>query len=261
MTELDLCTLGAAQLNPETNIVTVQTLREFGEDGETEGLGDAPMMCALGLTAIPLGPSDEGHAEGIAMSPCGPYASGIVGATDTRCADVYGQCLPGDTCLHSTGADPATRSRVFCKENLIAFLIGNDAAIVFDREKKSYKFSAFGHATEISETNGVIMAEKDGAWLQLKGGKATIAASGINLSGAISVGGDAALPPAMATPLLGYLTALETLVGVIAPLLDTKLPPIPPPAPATPATIAMTAFLDATAALKAAIPATLTRVT
>jgi len=208
MPDLDLCTLGAAQLNPETNVVTVQTLREF-DDEQTEALGDAPMMCALGVTAIPLGPSDDGHAEGITMSPCGPYASGIVGATDTRCADVVGRMKPGDTCVHNTGGTAETRSRGFFKENCASVIVGNDLVLMLDRKNSKITITGFGHIFEMSSAQGVLMMAKGGKnGIQLKeDGSVTIWGTTVNLGGLTTPG----------TPATAVVMGPSGITGVPAP--------------------------------------------
>lgn len=236
--ELDLVTLGAAQLNGQTNVATIQTLREFGQDGETEPLGNAPNLCALGITALPLGPSDAGHAEGVVLSPCGSYTSGIIGATDTRCADVIGELAPGETAVHSTGEDATKRARLFCKENSLSLIVGNDTVFVMDRENKAINLTAFGHTFEISEGNGIMMAEKDGAWIQLKGGKATISGSSTTASGALTMGDATAMPMAKYPPMATYFAALQTLLQAFAVAIDLA----PPNVAATPATTAMGVF-------------------
>jgi hypothetical protein len=236
--ELDLVTLGAAQLNKQTNVATIQTLREFGQDGETEPLGNAPNLCALGVTALPLGPSKAGHAEGIVLSPCGSYTSGIVGATDTRCADVIGELAPGEVALHSMGEDPTKRARVFCKENSLSLIIGNDTVFVMDRENEAVNLTVFGHTVEVSKENGIMMAEKGGAWIQLKDGKATISGSSTTASGALTMGDASAMPLAKYPPLATYLGAMQAMFAAWAVAIDAA----PPNIAATPATIALSTF-------------------
>jgi hypothetical protein len=208
MPDLDLCTLGAAQLNPETNVVTVQTLREF-DDEQTEALGDAPMMCALGVTAIPLGPSDGGHAEGVTMSPCGPYASGIVGATDTRCADVVGNMKPGETCVHNTGGTAKTRARSFYKENCAATIVGDDLVLMLDRKNSKITISGFGHVFEMSVAQGIVMMAKggkNGIRLQ-EDGSVSIWGTSVNLGGMTAPG----------TPATAVIMGPSGMTGVPAP--------------------------------------------
>jgi hypothetical protein len=249
MTDFDVCTLGAATLNDVTKVITVEISREFGLDGEFEPIGSAPLMQALGVSSLPVGPSDDGHADGIIMSPCGSYNAAIVGASDTRCADVYGELLPGDTCLHSTGPDSANRSRVFCKDGVLALLVGNDATMVFDRPNKTVSVVAFGHAVEVSDANGIYLAESGGSSLRLSGGEAVLAASSLNLAGAVSIGNAAAQPIALAAPIASYFAALEALLGTIAAATQPSTAP------------AVAAFISSTAAAKAAMAAIFSKAT
>jgi hypothetical protein len=225
MSELDICTISDAKLNGETNVLTVEPSRETGLDGEREPVGTAaPMVQCLGVTSVPADPSAEGHAEGVVMSPCGPYTSAVVGGTDTRCADVVGQMTKGDTALHGTHAAADKRAAVFCKENLLAILVGKDTAIVVDRGSGAITINdASGNQIEMSADNGIMLVEQGGAWLQLKGGAITMAQSGLNLAGAVSIGDATAMPivkmPAMTTytgALATLLTALDTYCAGVA---------------------------------------------
>jgi hypothetical protein len=79
------------------------------------------------------------------------------------------------------------------------------------------------------------------AYFEADGDKANINGNA-KVLGSLGVGGAAGvIPAALATPLIGYLTALETLLGTVAGAT------VPTTAPA------VAAFLGATAALKAAI--------
>jgi len=254
-TDFDICTMGEATLNAQTNVLTVKLSQEVGLDGDSEPKGAAPMFQCLGVTAIPNPPDDKGHAEGVVMMPCGPYVSGIVGGVDTRCAEVVGKMTKGDTCLHGTHSDPDVRARVFCKENLLAVLVGNDTAIVVDRGSGAITINdASGNQFEMSEANGIYMGESGGAWMQLKDGKITQGQSGLTLAGAVNIGDATAMPVAHSVPLITYMTALEVLLTTIATNLDLKL--VPTPGVTVPAVAAFTAAM---VAVKAMLPTIFTK--
>jgi hypothetical protein len=240
--DIDICTLGETALNAQTNVMTVKLSREVGLDGDSEPCGVAPMFQCLGVTSIPAPPDDKGHAEGLVMMPCGPYVSGIVGGNDTRSASVVGQMTVGDTCLHGTHSDPDVRARVFCKDNLLAVLVGNDTAIVVDRGSKAITINdASGNQFEMSDANGIYMGEAGGAWMQLKAGKITQGQSGLTLAGAVNIGDATAMPIAHSVPLISYMVALEVLLTTIATNLDIKL--VPTPGVTVPAVAAFTAAM------------------
>jgi len=244
MADFDVCTLGAATLNSETKVATCEVSREFGVDGDYEPIGTAPFLMALGLTALPMGPSNDGHAEGVIMSPCGPHNAAIVGATDTRCADVYGEMEPGDTCVHSTGSDSANRARLFCKNGNVALLVGNDVVFVMDRTNSVISLAGFGHSVEISAGNGVLLAESGGACIQMKGGAINAMTTGMTIAGACTLGDATAQPLAKMTALLAYMTALEAVLTAIS-------------AATTPATSAAVAtFISSMASVKTAMATT-----
>lgn len=209
MAEYDVCTLGAATRNSETNVVTVEVSRETGLDGEAEPMGTAPMLMAVGLTALPAGPSDTGHAEGVLLSPCGPYTAAIVGGTDSRCADVIGLMKAGETCAHNTGGTPETRARTFYKENCISSIVGNDLMLILDRKNEKIVITGFGHIFEMSKAQGVIMGAKGGTnGIQLKeDGSVTIWGSVVNIGGLTTAG----------TPATSVLMGPAGMAGVPAP--------------------------------------------
>lgn len=220
MSEFDICTISDAKLNGETNVLTVEPSRETGVDDEREPVGtEAPIVQCLGVTSVPADPTAEGHAEGVVMSPCGPYTSAVVGGTDTRCADVVGQMTKGDTALHGTHAAADKRAAVFCKENLLAILVGKDTAIVVDRGSGAITINdANGNQIEMSADNGIMLVEQGGAWLQLKDGAITMAQTGLNLAGAVSIGNATAMPiakAAEAAALVGFILTAIT-AGVTA---------------------------------------------
>ena len=241
MAEFDVCTLGAATLNSQTKVVTVELSRETGLDGEGEPMGTAPMLMALGHAALPIGPDDKGHAEGVLLSPCGPYTAAIIGANDTRSASVYGELAPGETAIFSTGADATKRARVFCKEDSLSLLVGNDTLILVDRKNKAINISGFGHTVEISDANGILLAESGGACLRMTGGKLTVLAGGSTFAGACTFGDVSAMPLTKVTPLVSYMTALEALLTTIGGATT------PPTAPA------VAAFTAAMATVKTAM--------
>lgn len=244
MTDFDICTMGKTTLNAQTNVATVEVYRETGLDGEKEPSIQAPLFQCLGVTAIPEEPSEEGHAEGVVMQPCGPYVAGVIGGSDTRCADVFGKMKKGDTTLHGTHKDKTKRARVFCKENLIAILVGNDTSIVLDRGTGAFTINdKNGNQIEMSAANGIYMGEAGGAWIQLKDGKITQGQSGLTLAGAVTIGDATAMPIAHSVPLITYMTALEILLTTIATNLDLKL--VPTPGVTVPAVAAFTASMVA----------------
>jgi len=96
----------------------------------------------------------------------------IVGGRDPRSGDVVAQLGPGETCLHSTGA--GFESRVFCKDQLLALVVGGDLAFLMDRQNKKVQLAAFGHFFEMSADQGICFAESGGAALVLHDGKAVL---------------------------------------------------------------------------------------
>lgn len=256
----DLYTAGASRVvNPDgtyTSPVCKMSLEVDAENGTREDMGEMPLMQALGLTALPAPPDDSGQAELVALEGVGGFTACAVGGRDTRCADVAGELAPGETCLHNTGGAAANRARVFCKDNHLSLLVGNDLTFILDRESESVSLAAFGHTIEVSKDNGILLGESGGAWFHLQDGEATLSAGGLNLAGAVSIGNATAQPVALATPITAYFTALEVLLAGLATAIDAKLAPSPGVSAG-----AVTAFIGSTAALKAQLVALFTKAT
>lgn len=206
MPEFDVCTMGAATLNAETNVLTVELSNESGLDGDNEPLGTAPMMSCLGVTALPAGPSGTGHADAVVMRPCGPYVAGIIGGSDTRSADVIGQLKPGETAVHNTGGSAAKRSRAFFKEDCASIIVGNDLVLMLDRKNSKITITGFGSIFEMSAAQGITMMTKGGkaAIHIMENGTIDIMAPTINLGGA-------SLP---ATPATAVLCGVSGMTGI-----------------------------------------------
>lgn len=232
----DIYTLGAARVTDASgsNILPVVKLQleVDPESGDAEDFGEVPLMPCLGLTALPAPPDDDGRAEGLAIEGVGGFTAVVAGARDARCVDVVAQLQPGETALHNTGGDQDKRSRVFCKENLVALLVGDDSTFVIDRGQK-YAILAIPEAGqfELSKANGFMVADTSGAGITIKDGKMTLNAGQVSLPGGLHVGGAAAEPLVKVSGLLAYLSALEVLLTTLATQIDAKVPSTPPVVP------------------------------
>jgi hypothetical protein len=170
----DIIWLGDASVDAETALPVAQAVIPAGdEEGDVENLGELDMFNGLGITALPAPKTDDGVAEGVLLRNVGGSDGAIVGARDARSADVVAELGPGETCLHSTGPDYG--SRVFCKEDLVAIVVGDDTVVTIDRAAKQINIAGFGHVFEMSKEQGVVISESGGANLIMKGGVITLA--------------------------------------------------------------------------------------
>jgi hypothetical protein len=198
---MDLCTLGASTVVNATGqygLARASCQRLIDDDAPNaekgEDLGEMPIGCALGLTALPAPPDASGAAEGIYERDVGGFGAVVVAGWDARAREVAGQMSPGDTCLHGTHSDATKRAKVFCKSNHLSLLVGNDVAVVIEREndpansrKPSVKINAFGQSFEMSAENGILLAGDGGAYIQIKGGSIAIVGNvALGNSGAIA---------------------------------------------------------------------------
>ncbi len=198
----DIVDIGSSKLDPDTNVLLVQAkAAQMGDDeDDAPGYDDTPVYGQLGLQARPYHKTNEGNAQAIVDTSL-PGTSGVITAMrDARAASakVVEELGEGETALHATG--PGFDSRVFCKEQMVAVMVGDDVAIVADRENKVVSVTAFGHHFELSDRNGISMVA-DGAGIQIKGGTVCI-------TGQVVLGGR--------TPTLPVLAGASGPAGVAA---------------------------------------------
>jgi hypothetical protein len=187
----DLLDIGAAKLDPRTNALLVQakTTQVSADADDAPDIGDAPMMCALGVTAFPYPADEHGNAQGIKSDV--PGTDGIItAARDTRTATVTAELGPGETCVHSTG--PEFDSRLFLKDKLAAIVVSDSMSVVIDEKNQKITISCFGAHIEASKDGGCYMSS-GGAMIQVKDGVCTI-------TGQVVLGGRNPIQPLLMGP-------------------------------------------------------------
>jgi hypothetical protein len=201
----DWCTLGSSSLDESTNSLLVQCKAAALGSDEAPDYGDTPIACALGVTARPAPADDRGAAEALVDTGV-PGLDGVVtAARDTRSADVVANLGPGETALHSTGKD--FDSRVFCKDQILALVIGDDLVMVMDRKEKKISIAGFGLAFEMSEKQGIVLSD-GGAGIQIKDGT-------VSITGQVVLGGRSPV---------GFIHYSPAAVPVVGGVGGTSLP-------------------------------------
>lgn len=203
----DILDIGASRLDPDTNEIKIQAKSApIGNDpDDAPGFDDIPMIGQLGVSARPWPRTEEGAAQCVVDTDLPGTNGWATCARDQRksAAAVVEQLGEGETAVHSTG--PGFDSRTFHKDQLWAAMVGDDCAIVIDREDKKITISGFGFHWEISEQNGACMFDDTGAGIQIKGGV-------ICLTGQIVLGGRTPIGPVAwsLTPVVGAAPGTTT---------------------------------------------------
>lgn len=176
----EIVDIGAASRDPKTNEILVQAKgSQVGESPEdAPALDAAPLFGALGLFAIPWRADGRGNAQGLKQEVPG-HNGAVTNIRDARSAGVVEELSEGETAIGSTG--PGFDSRVFLKKQLAAIMVGDDVALVLDRENQRNTLTAYGLHIEQSAANGIVLTT-GGATVQIKDGV-------IILSGQIMLGG------------------------------------------------------------------------
>lgn len=206
----DLVDIGSSVLDPDTNVLLVQAkAAQMGDDeNDAPGYDDTQTYGQLGVTARPYPKTAEGNVQGVIDTSLPGTNGAVTAMRDAReaAAKVVEELGEGETALHSTG--PGFDARVFCKEQMVATMVGDDCAVVLDRTEKKYTISCFGHVVEVSEANGISLVA-DGAGIQIKDGMVII-------TGKVVLGGRSPVFPVQSgpTPVAGVTGASTPALGV-----------------------------------------------
>lgn len=152
---LDIVTLGASSLDPDTNAVLVQAAQPVTDDSDAENFGEVPLIQCLGVTAMPYPTSAEGRCEGIVAGGIGGLDGCVLGARDTRTAKIAGNLKPGDTVVHSTGPQQAAQLQLK-EEKRQAVLVtrgsdGKQILLSLDGKNDKVTVAAFGGVFEMTK--------------------------------------------------------------------------------------------------------------
>lgn len=194
------CTAGAIALDPESNTLLVQCKGSVisEDDANVEDYGQAPIMCALGVTAAPYQATPEGAVEMVVETGISGIDGVIIAARDTRNAAIVGALKPGDTVVHTTGPKQSAQLQLK-EEKQIAALLTKDGgkktmAVILDGTNNKLQITARGALFEIDDSGDVSITGKGGAGIMFKGDK-------VHFGGTVNLG--AGNPPGftlMASP-------------------------------------------------------------
>lgn len=170
------CQLGASSVKDGSVYVRCKG-PAIDEDGTAPDYGDVPLMCALGVSAVPYPPTKEGYAEGVGIREIPGLDCVVPAARDTRSAKIVGALQAGDTCVHSTGPQQAAMC-IFKEEKRVAAILsktesGKTMMLALDGTEETIQIAhPSGSFFEMS---------KDGKVSLLSSGGAGILADGANL--------------------------------------------------------------------------------
>jgi len=193
--------LGAAELDQKTKTLYVQcTGAPVGDGNAKPDYGRAPMMCALGLIAMPAPANENGAAEGLVDEDILGLDGAVIASRDARMSDVVGKMKPGDTVLTTTGAQHAACIHLKEEERQVAHITkdsrGRTMMALLDGKNDKVQISACGAHIEITPDGNIILSSAAGNGLLIDG-------SGFHVIGKLTNG----------TPVPGLSVALCTPAG------------------------------------------------
>lgn len=219
MSDYDVCQINTAKLSDDTKVPLIQATVPITGPDDYETFGEVASYQALGITALPYAPTDDGHAEGIILRDVGNLNGAIVGARDSRCAGVVNTMQAGDTVLHSCDPKAKAQVRVHANRQIAMVTEGTDGKTMLqllDGKNDKITITAFGGLIEMTPEGISIVAPKSEASILLRGDQ-------ISLLGKVQLGGN--VPAQNVLCALGAgLTAfkglpLVTLANVIAAIV------------------------------------------
>ncbi len=172
---MEVCEASSSRLDPTTGALLVRCKGPSVSDDDDEqrpDYGELPFFGCPGVTSKPAPADKDGTAAEYAVEKV-PGSDGIVvGGRDVRTADVIEELGDGETCLHATGK--GFGSRVFCKDNLVAIVVGDDVVINIDRREQKIQIAAFEQMFEMNGKTKEINLTTGDAGLQIGHGKVIV---------------------------------------------------------------------------------------
>lgn len=168
------CELGAAEVRDGVIYARCKG-GAVAEDGTAPDYGvDTPMMCALGVSAVPFPPTEEGAAEAVNDESIAGLNGAIVAARDTRTANIAGRLSPGDTCVYSTG--PLQAALLLLKEatRQAALIIktkgGKNSMLLLDGDAEEVQLTHAGALFKIDKSGDISIVGAGGAGILIQAG-------------------------------------------------------------------------------------------
>lgn len=157
---LELCMLGASSLKDGSP--RWQCSIAIGNDNDDVlPFGECPVYQALGVTSMPFPKDKEGFAEAIVAPSVGNRKGVVIGARDTRSADIVGKIDPGDTVVHATGPGKKPQLQLKKKKRSGSLVVpcadGTDILIVADGKGHKVQILAWGQCIQMSKKDGIAM--------------------------------------------------------------------------------------------------------
>lgn len=199
---LDVVTLGASKLDSDSGAPLVQAVQPATDESDVESFGEVPLMQCLGVTSAPYPADGDGrYCEGVIASGIGGSDGVVIGARDTRTADIVGNLKPGDTIVHTTGPQQAAQLQLK-EEKRQAVLVtkgtdGTQVLLVLDGKNDKVTLAAFGFVFNIDKTSASLVSPNGQNGL-------VVSDSGVHVMGKVILGGRTP-NPAMSI-MLGPLT-------------------------------------------------------
>lgn len=177
MIAIEIVNLGASSLKDGSP--RWQSYVPIGNDNDDIlPLGELPVYQGLGLTSLPEGKDASGSAEGVVVRNVSGRKGAVIGARDTRDADIVGKLDQGDTVLHATGNGKKPQLQLKKKKRIAATVVpcedGTDALLTIDGKNHRFQFLAWGMAFQMSKKDGITISDGKGGGLQIAGGEVTV---------------------------------------------------------------------------------------
>jgi len=155
--------ISSVEIEPTTNqIVLVTKGLNLSDDDTDSSRSKGEQMCALGVTAFPYVADENGSVEAMIDERSGI----VVGMRDPRVGKLYGALISGDTALHDTHKNQATRLLMKGESRQAAIIVdkenGKQMIFSIDGSAKKVQISANGAIFQIDDQGNVQLTNKNG---------------------------------------------------------------------------------------------------
>lgn len=191
--------------------------------GDEEQFDDIDSLQSLGVSALPFPETDDGFAEGVVLRGCGGSVGCVVGGRDERCASVYANLRPGDTCLHSTDPDAAAQFQAKATRQAVMLTTASDGSTMLhmlDGKNDKVQIAAFGGIIQMTP-DAITITGPGGASIIMQGDTVTVQGK---LSSSAGAAVSLVLAPQLAAALSAGITAATgSLAGPTAPVTNAQV--------------------------------------
>jgi hypothetical protein len=218
-TALEICMLGASSLKDGSP--RWQCSVPVGNDNDDVlPFGDVAVYQGLGLSGQPFPKDADGFAEAVIAPNVGNRKAVVIGARDTRDADIVGKLDPGDTVVHATGPGKKPQIQLKKKKRSASIVVpcedGTDVLVTVDGKGHKVLIIGWGLVFQLSKADGITLKGNGKGGIVINGDNVAITGN-LRLPG-MAPGMQIVTAPIAGLPVPGVTPGVGATVAPFTPL-------------------------------------------